>query len=146
MRILSYVGYPDAALEKYRPTTDEGSWELVIAGYWSQSPYHSGHIAYFVQKTSPSTWVLNGVERSAELDDVTENDIEEGRLNDDQIQAMWGMTLEEAQNQIYEQIVAVALDAPEGLSSEEAASQLYTAVREAGGKIVDEPDRGGLLR
>jgi hypothetical protein len=88
---------------------------------------------------------MNGIERNAVLDDITEEDIAEGRLNDDQIQAMWGMTLEEAQNQFYERIVAVWLDAPEELSSKDAAARMYEAVRKANGKIVDEPDEVGLL-
>jgi hypothetical protein len=145
MRILTYVGYPDDELEKYRANSDANRWELAISGYWSEDSYHSGHIAYSVQKTSPSTWVMNGIERNAELDDITEEDIAEGRLNDDQIQAMWGMTLEEAQKQSYERIVAVWLDAPEELSSKDAAARMYEAVRKANGKIVDEPDEVGLL-
>ena len=122
MRILTCVGYSDDELEKYRPTTNADSWELAISGYWSDDPYHSGYIAYYVRKTSTNTWLMNSIERNAELDDVTEDDIEQGHLNDDQIQAMWGKTLEEAQSQSYEKIVAVWLDAPDGLSSKEAAA------------------------
>lgn len=145
MKIFACVGYPDDELESYRPSGSNVKWELAISGFWSEDIYHSGYIAYFVHRTHQGIWIMNGIERNAELDDVTEADIEEGLLNDDQIQAMWGMTLEEAQNQTYERIVSVLLDAPEGLSSTEAAKHLYAAVQEADGKIIDEPDTGGLL-
>jgi len=146
MKILTCVGYPDDKLETYGATADTDRWELAVSGYWSEDSYHSGHITYSVQKTSSSTWVMNSTERNADLDDITEEDIEEVHLNDDQIQAMWGMTLEEAQSQFYERIVAVLLDAPEGLSSKEAAARMYEAVREADGKIVDDPGKLGLLQ
>jgi hypothetical protein len=41
-------------------------------------------------------WLMKSVERNADLDDITEEDIEEGALNDDQLQALWGRTLYEA--------------------------------------------------
>ena len=147
MTILTCTGSPDDELEAYRQHVSENRWELAMSGYWRETVYHSGYIAYYVQETSPGTWVMNGVERNAELDGVTEEDVEEGCLNDDQIQAMWGMTLEAAQNLRYERIVAVLLDAPAGLSSKEAATHLYRAVRAAGGKIITaaDDDNDGLL-
>jgi hypothetical protein len=45
------------------------------------------------------------VERNAESDGVTENIVEGGLLNDDQIQTIGRMTLEEAQTAEYRQIV-----------------------------------------
>ena len=68
-------------------------WELAISGRWSESPYHSGHIAYYVRRIAGGVWLMKSVERNADLDDVTEEDIEEGALNDDQLQALWGRTL-----------------------------------------------------
>lgn len=88
---------------------------------------------------------MNSIERNAELDSVTQDDVDEGALNDDQIQAMWGMTLEEAQSQSFEQIVAVGLNAAPNLTSLDASRKLYAAVREADGKVVDEPDLEGLI-
>jgi hypothetical protein len=88
---------------------------------------------------------MDGVERNAELDGITDEDVKEGRLNDDQIQAMWGMSLEEAQNAEYRRIVAVCFDAPPESSSKEIANVLYDAICEAGGKVVEEPDSVGLL-
>ncbi len=145
MRTLTCAGSSDDELEEYRPATDTESWELATSGEWSQSPYHSGWIAYYVLSVSPGTRVMKGVERNAELDGVTEEDIAEGLLNDDQIQAMWGMSLEEAQNQVYEQIVAVLLDAPEALSSKDVATHLCSAIEADGGKVVEVPDGDGLL-
>lgn len=107
--------------------------------------YHSGHIAYFLTMARDGVWVMDGVERSAELDGVTEEDVEEGRLNDDQIQAMWGMTLEEAQNQEYRRIVAVIEDAPADTSPQHAAKLMYDHIKNNGGKIIDEPDDDGIL-
>src|SRR5262245_24893992 len=98
MKIETCVSDPDDVLEKYRPRARRVRWDLVASGYWSEDMYHSGHIAYFLARLGPGRWVLDAVERNTELDSVTEEDVEEGRLNDDQIQAMWGQTLEEAQN------------------------------------------------
>lgn len=145
MRVLTRIELSGDQLEVYRPVDPGSRWELVISGHWSESPFHSGHIAYYVHKASPGTWVLNAIERNADLDDVTEEDVRKGRLNDDQRQAMWGMTLEEAQNQCSERIVAVLLDAPKTFSSLHAASRLYHAWVEASGKEVEEPDDDGLL-
>jgi hypothetical protein len=145
MKTLACTDHADDKLEEYRRGTSEDQWELAVSGYWSEGPFHSGHIAYYVQRTSPHTWVLSSVERNAELDAVTQEDVDEGCLNDDHIQAMWGMTLQEAQSHNYQQIVAVLLDAPDGLSSKEAARHLYDAVQTAHGKIVDESDLDGLL-
>ena len=85
-------------------------------------------------------------ERNAILDDVTEEDVEEGRLNDDQIQAMWGQTLEEAQNAEYRHIVAWTDGIPPDVTAAEMAAVLYRAVCDGGGKEIDESDdRDGLL-
>jgi hypothetical protein len=89
--------------------------------------------------------VLDGVERNAELDGITEEDIDEGRLNDDQLQAMWGISLEEAQNHKYRRIVVVIEDAPHDMTAKTAAELMYAEIRNKNGKIIDEPDRDGLL-
>lgn len=139
MKIETCTSYPDDLLEPYRP--DQGAaWTLVISGGWSQDRYHSGHIAYYLARGGENIWVLDSVARNAELDGVTEEDVEQGRLNDDQIQAMWGMTLEEAQAQVYKRIVAVCHDAPAGMEERVIAHALYAAVGKAGGRVVDEPD------
>ena len=79
-------------LEQYRPSNDSQNWELVASGFWSQSMYNSGHIAYYITQEN-DLWLLDGVERNAELDGITDEDVEEGNLNDDQIQAMWDLLL-----------------------------------------------------
>lgn len=50
--------------------------------------YHSGHVAYYMRETVPGTWVLQAVQRNTELDGVSEEDVEEGMLNDDQSQTI----------------------------------------------------------
>ena len=42
--------------------------------------------------------------------------------------------------------IRIRLDAPAGLSSKAAAEKIYSAIQKADGKIVDEPDSGGLLQ
>ena len=145
MRITTCTTHPDDALEEYRPAEGFESWELVISGFWSSSPFHSGHIAYFVANPKQGLWVLDAVERNAILDDVTEEDVEDGRLNDDQIQAMWGKSLEEAKKQTFRRIVAVCQDSPLEATALEMATVLYDAIKMEVRKIVDESDRIGLL-
>jgi hypothetical protein len=77
---------------------------------------------------------------------VTEEDVDEGRLNDDQIQAMWGQTLEEAQNAEYRHIVALSEGVSLGFTAAEMAAVLYRAVCKGGGNEINEPDdHKGLL-
>lgn len=120
-------------------------WKLAIEGHWSQSPYHSGHIAYYVGQSPDGSWLLKSLDRYAELDGLTEEDVEEGRLNDDQVQALWGTTLAAAQALTYEEVVAVWTDPPTGISSTEAAAALYKALRGSGRPLVEEPNGHGLL-
>ena len=146
MKILTNLNADsDDLLERYRPTTDSQDWSLVASGFWSEDVYHSGHIAYFITRAKEGVWVLDGIERNAELDDVTEEDVEEGRLNDDQQQAMWGISLEEAQNQEYRRIAVVIEDAPHDMKAKKAAELMYAEIRENNGKIIDGPDLDGLL-
>ncbi len=95
--------------------------------------------------TSKGVWVLRCTDRNAELDSVTQEDIDAGRLNDDQVQALWGMTLEEAQSQEETLVVAVCEDAPEDVTAKKMAEVLYEAVEENNGKIVDGPTDYGLI-
>jgi len=146
MKILTSLNADsDDVLEKYRPKGGSHHWELVASGFWSEGMYHSGHIAYFLTRPKESVWVLDGVEQNAALDGITQKDVEEGLLNDDQLQAMWGMSLEEAQNQEYRRIVVVIEDAPKDMEAKDAAELMYAEVRKNDGKIIDEPDLDGLL-
>jgi hypothetical protein len=135
---------PDDILEHHR--SDQQRFTLVAAGYWRESVYHSGYVAYYLSKGRDGAWVLDRVERNADLDGVTEEDVEEGRLNDDQLQAMWGMSLAEAQNVEYRRIVAVCSGAPAHAKRSEIAKRLYDAVRKGGGKVIVEFDNKGILR
>lgn len=156
-RILLHVGVDLSKTRIYRefglPNKDiqltviqTPSWQLVASGYWYEDTYHSGHIAYFLGKTGPQEWTMESVERNALLDGITQEDVDEGRLNDDQIQAMWGSTLEEAQNSEYRQVVCVYADAEIGSKPEDIAAKLYRQVCDSGGKEIDEFDSSdGLL-
>ena len=133
------------AFAKYKAYVSGTRWELAISGRWSESPYHSGHIAYYVRRIAGGVWLMKSVERNADLDDVTEEDIEEGALNDDQLQALWGRTLEEAQNEEFVELVAAWLDAPRKTLTIDAAKTLYEALRTHDAIMVSEPDDDGLL-
>lgn len=139
----------DAESESLESKRPEGrvDWQLVASGGWSDGMYNSGHIEYLIANVGPGEWIMEGVERDACLDDVTEEDVEEGRLNDDQAQAMWGRTLEEAQNSEYRRIVAVCSGANPAAKAATIAARMYEAVCRDGGKEIDEPDEDvdGLL-
>ena len=134
------------SLEKRRPA-GKVKWQLVVRVDWSESPYHSGHIAYYIAKTSPTEWMLDSVQRNACLDHVTQEDVDEGALNDDQIQAMWGQDLEDAQAAGFRQIVAVCSEAEVNAQAKDIAVILYGRVCEAAGRsaIDDEDFSNGLL-
>ncbi|MBN2858846.1 MAG: hypothetical protein JXK93_01120 [Sphaerochaetaceae bacterium] len=140
MKITTVKDFYDDELESFCEVQGRGEWTLVVSGYWGQDMYHSGHVAYYMRETVPGTWVLQAVQRNTELDGVSEEDVEEGRLNDDQIQAMWGMTLEEAQYQIYEHIVAVVQEVPVRASRRKIAKALYSAALVIGAYAVEESD------
>ena len=133
-----------AELEARRPEVST-TWLLAASGMWSEDMYHSGHIAYYIANPQPGCWVMEARERNAILDNVTEEDVEEGRLNDDQIQAMWGQTLEEAQNEEYRHIVAWAEGVDPDYTAKEMAAVLYRAVCESGGNEITEPDSSKCL-
>jgi hypothetical protein len=135
----------ESGLEALRPL-DPTSWEFVASGFWSEDMYNCGHIAYYISNPAPGCWCMEARERNAILDDVTEEDVEEGRLNDEQIQAMWGQTLEEAHNEEYRHIVAWTDGVAPDVTAAEMAAVLYRAVCDGGGNEINEPDdRDGLL-
>jgi len=127
------------SLEAHRPEASV-QWQFVASGFWYQDMHHSGHIAYYIANPRPGCWVMESSERNVILDDVTEEDVEEDRLNDDQIQAMWGQTLEEAQSVDHRRIVAWSEGNAPDLNAREMAAVLYRAVCERGGYKIDEPD------
>jgi hypothetical protein len=135
---------PGITLESLRPQHTP-QWEFVASGSWAEDVYHSGHVAYLIAPAGPGTWIMEAVARNAVLDGVTEEDVEEGRLNDDQIQAMWGMTLEEAQEAEHREIVAACSGVGEAVAPREVAALLYWAVCESGGREITEPDDGEAL-
>jgi hypothetical protein len=121
-------------------------WQLIASGIWEEDMHHTGHIAYYLASPRAGVWVVEGVERNADLDGVTEEDVEEGCLNDDQIQAMWGMTLQEAQSQERRFIAAYVEDVDCSLTAAEVASVVYPVVCQATGKEISQrDDSDGLL-
>lgn len=145
MKINICVSYSDKDLESHRPNDKDICWELIASGFWDEDTYHSGHISYYLTKVNSGYWIVNAVERNAMIDDVTEEDLEEGRLNDDQLQAIWYTSLEEAQSKVYESIVAVCTDSPPKIESKEMAQILYNQICKSDGKIITEPDNCDCL-
>lgn len=131
-------------LEVMRPS-NESDWQLVLSGRWVEGPYHSGHIAYYVACVGTGEWILDCVSRNTELDDITQEDIDEGRVNDDQLQALWGQTLGEAQSEVHRQIVAACTGADSSSVALEIGALLYRALCRNGGKEIVEPDNNELL-
>ena len=132
----------DKKLEKYRPKLKKGEvpeWTLVAEGYWSESMYHSGYYSYSACQSKEGCWLLNQCSRNGCLDGVTKEDVDEGALNDDQLQAIHDFgSLKKAQKWEFNMICAVWQDLPEGLSAEEAGRQLYEEYVEQGGTGVEE--------
>ena len=146
MQIVTDSETLDRLLAQIQGDAVDLEWELVIGGFWSASPYHSGYRTYYVARDREGRWLLKSVARNAELDGVTEEDVEAGRLNDDQLQAIWNTSLEEAQAFSYESLVSVMFNAPSGLESASAARYLYDAAIEADSPAIDEVYERGLLK
>jgi len=144
MTIITALDMYNDGLESFREKTQKEKWVLAIEGYWRESMYHNGYISYYIQEYAPGSWAMKTVSRNTMLDDVTEEDVEEGRLNDDQAQALWDRTLEEAQNDHCDDIVAVALGVAEGMPIKEVAEKLYAAAMRAECPHVREVN-GGLM-
>jgi len=121
------------SLDEHFAGADPDGWKLVAESDWSESMYHSGHIAYHVQRNAARAWVMRSIARDPCLDDVTEEDVEEGALNDDQLEALGDMTLEEARAQEERKVIAVWMNPPKRSSRRAAAKLLYDAVVAAGG-------------
>lgn len=132
------------SLEQFRPLGSDTNWLLVASGYWSEDPYHSGFISYYLANVG-GVWIMDAVQRNGMLDGVTEEDVIEGRLNDDQLQALWGTTLEKAQNEEYLQIVAICKNAPASITTPEVAKLIYEQVCNDGGMRIDEFVEDGLI-
>lgn len=145
MTVITVLDIYEGGLEMYAAPGDGKGWELAIAGYWSQGRYHGGWVGYYIQNPEPGTWVMKSVQRNGCLDYVTEEDVENGALNDDQIQALGSRTLEEAQDATFEKVVAVIVGAPPDLALKEAARRLYRTVHNNDGLVVNEPEEGLLL-
>jgi len=136
---------PEASQAAREMFSDLEVHELVVEGFWSQTMYHGGYISYWLCR-SGETWILEAVERSGELDGVTEEDIDEGRLNDDQIEALAGRSLEEAQNDTWEYVVAVGRGFDPSTPHQQIADRLYSSLEGDSFKLVSErEDDHGLL-
>ena len=50
------IFYQSNNLEEFRPP--EGTeWTLVCAGYWSETPYHTGFVEFRVARFKDTIWV-----------------------------------------------------------------------------------------
>jgi hypothetical protein len=144
--ITTHMIEPGENLEEYRPGNPDQHWDLVASGFWGEDMYHSGHIAYFITRNDDGIWVMDGVERNAELDDVTQEDVDNCALNDDQRQALHGYeSLDAAKNAVYRRIVAIIKNAPDNLTAPFAAVHLYRMLERYSGKIIVESDKKGFL-
>lgn len=114
-------------------------WQTVACGSWREDTSHNGHVEYRIAQSAVDQWMLESVERNADLDGVTEEDVEAGKLNDDQIQAIWGMTLEEAQAQEYRRIVAICNEVPAHIATDDLIRQVFDQLAKSGGKLITEP-------
>ena len=132
-QIVTACAFDSPSLDEHFAGTNPDGWKLVAESDWSESMYHSGHIAYHVQRNAAGAWVMRSIARDPCLDDVTEEDVEEGALNDDQFEALGDMTLEEARAQEERKVIAVWLNPPQRASRRAAAKLLYDAVVAAGG-------------
>lgn len=114
-------------------------WRPLTEGQWGEGTYHSGYIEYWVACLQSSEWVLKSVERAACLDDIKQEDIDQGMfLDDDQLQALHnhGNDLDAAKSNKYEE-VAVLMSATAGQMDWEIAGNLmYKAHIASGGKEV----------
>jgi hypothetical protein len=129
---------PPDYLEQFRPPDPSQKWELVCGGTWSESPYHSGYSDYYITKDDrDGTWLIERVNRNGELDGVTQEEIDNGELNDDQIEALAGITLEEAQSIEIREIIAICSGAPDNATVEDMADVLYGAICDAGMGLED---------
>ena len=119
--------------------------DLVVEGYWAQGMYHGGFISYWLYNKG-DTWILESLESNRELDGLTQEDIDEGSLSDDQIEALADMTLEEAQAERWECVVAVGKNTDPSWSPARVAALLYGSLDGAAHKLVSErEDDYGLL-
>ena len=84
---------------------------------------------------------MDAVERHAELDGVTEEDVAAGNLNDDQAHALRSFdSLEAAQDYQYCRIAAVCADAPRNVRPAAVARVMYDLVCEHSHQRIEEPD------
>lgn len=146
IRIRAYGEYEE--FEALRPEGETTDWTLLISGHWSDSPAHSGHVTYNLGKTEAGAWLLERVQRDDCLDDVTEEDIEEGALNDDQLQALWRRERVEARGALeaeQREIVGAWSDALKDATVAAVAKAMLQAVGAADGIVIDEPDMMGMF-
>lgn len=128
---------PDDILEKHRPA-DDVEWHHLTQGRWEQTPYHYGWAGYEFAKAGPGKWVMNCFQWDGCLDSLTQEDVDAGDLTDEQEQALWNTTLEEAQGVRYCRIAAVATGVPDTMSPEQIGKLMHDEVLKSGGFMVDD--------
>jgi hypothetical protein len=143
--ILPPESIPPDLLGEFRSSLPLAEWTLAIEGEWYEDAYHGGSVSYLIRRHESGAWVFKSSERNTCLDDVTEEDVEDGRLSDDQLQALWGTTLEKAQNRVCERVVAAWIKPPDDAVMLAAARALYEFVVASCGKRIDDRGDQGLL-
>ena len=118
---------------------------LAAKGYWADGMYHGGYVEYWLLEHEQG-WALEAVERNGCLDGLTEEDVQNGALNDDQIEALGDMSLEEAQKEESAYLVAVTRDPDSGAPPSEILDLLYTSLAKGNYKFIsDREDDYGML-
>jgi len=135
----------ERGLQVYRPDSEDVVRELMLSGYWSQDIHHSGWKSFMLAYIAEGVRIVECVSRNTILDSVTEEDVEEECLNDDQLQALWGSTLEEAQNATWREIAAVCIGAPKRTTAAKMAQLFYDALCSDGEPRIEEIDETGLI-
>lgn len=138
-----YVG---DALDAFPIDMEEGKWDLVHGGEWSESPMHSGHCIYFMRTDQDGLRLVKEVHMNYHALSIDEETYEEGPLNDDQLQALHGYpSLEAAQEASWETLTAVVAGIPEEMPAEEAAAFVFSMLPQRVVSPFDEVTHTGLL-
>ena len=138
MKILTCIDESNS-LEYFREQLNCTVWYDYLEGFWSDSLYHNGYISYQISKGDQEDWILQSTTRNYCIDDLTQEDIDEGVfIDDDQQQILFdfGYDLELAKQFRHRSIVAVGIGLPNNIEPMEAAKQLYETYIKIGGKEI----------
>lgn len=138
MKILTCID-ESSSLENFKDQVKSAVWYDYLEGFWRDSLYHNGYISYEISKSDQGNWILQSTARNYCIDDLTQEDIDEGIfIDDDQQQILFdfGYDLELAKNFRHRSIVAVGVEFPNNIKPMEAAEKLYKSIVKNGGKEI----------